>query len=660
MSSRRSTDIFLSYSSEDREFAKDFANALADQGIHVWWDREEIPLGANLTTYVAEKLNEARLVVVVWSPISIGSEFVINEAVHALKQSRLIPVIIRNVTPPEPFDKIQSAKLTKTQGFEKVLHTIRQRLEEDDIDIATSTRNLKEEERRIRERNNNFFYENRQSEIRLDHFELQGAEFFGDISWSLNPNVNILLGRNGYGKTFLLKTLIGLAQYNDIVGNGALKEGSAALNLTINDEAREVVFSDSYFDESTVVGQLPILAIPDARFLDRSDTALGPVQFGEIDQSDRYDLTSIGAWHFINEQPFDSMIQSFLYGICLDYYQYDRSFNTESFKLIQKVAQELTDQSFEFDSVRRSGRNKYTLYVKTEGNEDDPVPIQKASQGTVSIIAIVGLIFDFLNSLRPPDKGKVTDRSGIVIIDEIDAHLHPLWQQKVVSLLRKQFPNVQFILSAHNPIVVAGCLEDEVTVLGKRKSSPGISKSAKSNATDDVASPFFLTTFPHDFIGWEADEIYKTVFNIENPDDTFLEYKAILPFRKNIEADIRRLSEKKDLSEKEEEQLNELEEQLIYIEKVNERDRKQMNQAKMEHEIQQLKRQIKQQENSEQGTYIRNLKDENEKKSEKLETQIKILTEKNAKKTLQVRFLLLALVVFLALLAITYFSMYKG
>lgn len=52
--------------------------------------------------------------------------------------------------------------------------------------------------------------------------------------------------------------------------------------------------------------------------------------------------------------------------------------------------------------------------------------------------------------------GTTTDLPGIVIIDEIDLHLHPELEQSVLSRLRKTFPSVQFIISTHSPLVLSG------------------------------------------------------------------------------------------------------------------------------------------------------------------------------------------------------------
>ena len=57
--------------------------------------------------------------------------------------------------------------------------------------------------------------------------------------------------------------------------------------------------------------------------------------------------------------------------------------------------------------------------------------------------------------LNPFLLDKITDTPGIVLIDELDMHLHPKWQWKVIDALRRTFPNIQFIAATHAPILFA-------------------------------------------------------------------------------------------------------------------------------------------------------------------------------------------------------------
>jgi hypothetical protein len=54
---------------------------------------------------------------------------------------------------------------------------------------------------------------------------------------------------------------------------------------------------------------------------------------------------------------------------------------------------------------------------------------------------------------------------GVVLVDEIDLHLHPEWQRRVIPLLAKTFPNIQFIFTTHSPIVVGSVEWSNIHVL---------------------------------------------------------------------------------------------------------------------------------------------------------------------------------------------------
>ena len=68
--------------------------------------------------------------------------------------------------------------------------------------------------------------------------------------------------------------------------------------------------------------------------------------------------------------------------------------------------------------------------------------------------------------LNPDLLEDITDITpGVVLVDEIDLHLHPNWQWKVVDALKNTFPNVQFIVTTHSPIIVASCKEEKLIML---------------------------------------------------------------------------------------------------------------------------------------------------------------------------------------------------
>lgn len=111
-------DIFLRYARDDRERVKMLAHTLESLGWSVWWDRR-IPAGKRFAKVIEEQLDASRTVVVVWSKISIHSDWVHTEASEGLRRDALIPVLIDAVTIPLEFRRMQAADLIHWQGDPK-------------------------------------------------------------------------------------------------------------------------------------------------------------------------------------------------------------------------------------------------------------------------------------------------------------------------------------------------------------------------------------------------------------------------------------------------------------------------------------------------------------------------------------------------------------
>ncbi|WP_285769117.1 AAA family ATPase [Peribacillus sp. SI8-4] len=89
--------------------------------------------------------------------------------------------------------------------------------------------------------------------------------------------------------------------------------------------------------------------------------------------------------------------------------------------------------------------------------------LHELSSGYQNMIALTIDIMRTIGSVN--DKGQFSE--GIVIIDEIDAHLHPSWKLVIVNQLRKAFPYMQFIVSSHDPLCLRGLKYNEILVMRK-------------------------------------------------------------------------------------------------------------------------------------------------------------------------------------------------
>lgn len=98
------------------------------------------------------------------------------------------------------------------------------------------------------------------------------------------------------------------------------------------------------------------------------------------------------------------------------------------------------------------------------------LPLNYLSDGSKSILAMVADIAYRMATLNPHLLGKVTEETdGVILIDEIDLHLHPSWQRRIIDALHKTFPKVQFIFTTHSPTVLTNVPRENILILENGK-----------------------------------------------------------------------------------------------------------------------------------------------------------------------------------------------
>lgn len=108
------------------------------------------------------------------------------------------------------------------------------------------------------------------------------------------------------------------------------------------------------------------------------------------------------------------------------------------------------------------------LYTNHEGKKIR-VPMKNLSDGYKNTIGMIADIAYRMATLNPQLLGNVlTETPGIVLIDEIDLHLHPVWQQRIIRDIQTLFPKVQLIVSTHAPSVISSVKRENMLVLNEQ------------------------------------------------------------------------------------------------------------------------------------------------------------------------------------------------
>ncbi|MDM8564696.1 ATP-binding protein [Candidatus Halobeggiatoa sp. HSG11] len=90
------------------------------------------------------------------------------------------------------------------------------------------------------------------------------------------------------------------------------------------------------------------------------------------------------------------------------------------------------------------------------------IPIDKLSTGFVSIIKLFQEIVAAYGAWSSfGDESNLDEIEGIVFIDEIESHIHPKWQYRIISLLKESFPKTTFYIATHSPVIISTTDEGE-------------------------------------------------------------------------------------------------------------------------------------------------------------------------------------------------------
>ena len=363
-----------------------------------------------------------------------------------------------------------------------------------------------------------------------------------DIKIEFDERVNLFTGPNNVGKSTILQAVNLLTQrwtydfqyrYQQRVG---FPDDPSAVAVAIdwgNDQGRHLRFETNYGLLSSAMERMAYWDVTDdlVGHISGFGSAV-PTMVCRYDEWDARKSSDFGHVGFVTHTNYrlDILPNTRLLA---RYSRRGSGFDRDVDDTVRKVLARITDE-FPLQISAISG-SQGDMQVSTQ-TIDGYVSSGDLSLGTQYVLGwVVRLVVG--HAQKYADDNGWRTRSGIFIIDDIDAHLHPSWQRRIIPTLAEYFPNVQIFASTHSPMMVAGLKAGQVHLLKRDETTNAVEWSANEQ----------------DIIGWTADEIYRTFMGIDDPTDEQTARHA---------EELRELREKHILTAEDEDRLGELE-QLV-------------------------------------------------------------------------------------------------
>ncbi len=142
---------------------------------------------------------------------------------------------------------------------------------------------------------------------------------------------------------------------------------------------------------------------------------------------------------------------------------------------VERVVSEIIDAPFSF--VTSYDDNNVRAKVG-----DRVIDLGLLPDGLKSIVSWVADLLMRLDRIPWVDDTPPQDRAFLLLLDEVDIHLHPAWQRKVLPIVQRLFPNAQIIASTHSPFVVASAVDARIISLGLRNGVATVDSNEPANA----------------------------------------------------------------------------------------------------------------------------------------------------------------------------------
>lgn len=328
--------------------------------------------------------------------------------------------------------------------------------------------------------------------IETIHVENVGP--FKKLDAQFNPGMNVIIGGNGVGKTSLLRCITNCMTQNSMENMRLRKDAQLKLNCVLGDKkitcgADQLVNKDQEYRHfeandwkvTPEEGYLPEVIFNEKEYNLLAIGAYRNILYSKIEGMKRERLGAERRNSYLKGNPgyLESMaVPSIKQWMINRYYQIEKEwaviekFNWENIiSNLQVIAPR--ESKFKFVRIGRDLEPVFSI-------NDSECYLEELSSGFKSILSIVFLIVDWIEGINEGDAAMINNAVGTVLIDEIDAHLHPSWQATILNSLRTLFPHLQFIVTTHSPNVIMSAKKKEVMIFNNENGVVNLQADGRS------------------------------------------------------------------------------------------------------------------------------------------------------------------------------------
>ncbi|WP_284757228.1 AAA family ATPase [Agrobacterium sp. fls2-241-TYG-188a] len=335
--------------------------------------------------------------------------------------------------------------------------------------------------------------------MKLSSVSLRNFRGVNKLDLELDPQITVIVGRNGVGKSSILDALaILLGRIQAVWENDKTKYSFEAAVLKRSDVkfgSDDYELSLNVLLEDAIGEDFPInldLNYSDGHFL-RKSSAYEDIRKLVFDNTLLADRDRLIVYYrqdrgFDERAPASGRIEgpSSLFGSLRAISQLERWLDQRDAEEARRVRD--TDPSYRdpqlqavralisevdgFEGIGFSSLSDITgIYFVKDGGAK--IPVASLSTGERSFII---LLADLARRLQQTAPGlELRDIPAVVLIDEIDLNLHPSWQGKIIPTLARVFASCQFVITTHSPQVISSVLSEKVRILSKTVSEVEVS-----------------------------------------------------------------------------------------------------------------------------------------------------------------------------------------